>query len=230
MATGLDVIKRAMRIAGVIGQNETPSSSEAADGLVALNDMLALWAIDRTYAYTIDQSNFPLVSGTASYTIGTGGTFNTTRPVKIDGAFVRINSVDYPLQEINSNDYDSIAYKTNSNIPEFFYYDNAFPLGTITLYGVPTTGTIYIEQWHQLTQFTNLATDLTFPPGYSTAIAYNLAEFICPEYGVSLTPEAADIAKSSAALVRNHNLPAPVMKTEVGCLVGSGGYNYQRGY
>lgn len=229
MATALDVIKRAMRIVGIIGQSETISSSEADDGLVVLNDMLALWATDRTFAYTITQNVFPLVSGVNTYTIGSSGNFVMPRPVKIDNVFVRINSIDFPLKEINSQDYDSISYKLNSNIPEYFYYDAGFPLGNIFLYGTPTQGSIYIDTWQQLNSFTNLATDLTFPPGYATAIAYNLAKFISPEYGVGLTTESAQIAVDSLGMVRARNNQTPVMKTEVGLMVGNGGHNFGRG-
>lgn len=230
MTTALQVITRAMKIAGVIGQNETPTSSEADDGLVSLNDMLALWSIDRTTMFTITQSNFALVNGTASYTIGTGGNFNIARPSTIDYAFIRINSVDYPLTKINNQDYDSIAYKAAAGFPQFFYYDKAFPLAIITLYGVPTQGTLYIDTWTPLTSFTNLATDLTFPNGYATAIAYNLAIFIAPEYGVSLTQEAIKTATDSLALVKDRNLPDYVMKNEVAYLTGDYAYSSQRGY
>jgi hypothetical protein len=226
MPTGLDFVKRAMRIAGVLGQNETPSASEADDGLTAVNAMLALAATDRTYAYTITQSTIPVVNGQISYTVGTGGDFNITRPVKIDNVFTRINSVDYPCREINNQDYDSIGYKSNTVFPQYFYYDAAYPLGNLYIYGPPTQGDIYIDVWQQLTQFTSLATNLTFPPGYDTWIAYNLAKFIAPEYGVTLTPEATQIAMESAAMIRDRNLPAPVMKTELAYLVGNRAYNF----
>jgi hypothetical protein len=114
--TALDIIKRAMRICGVIGQNETPTSSEADDGLVALNDMLDSWSTDRTYIYSILQENFPLSAGVVTYTIGTGGTFNTNRPIAIDNVFIRLNGADFPVKEINSQDYNSITVKTSAMV------------------------------------------------------------------------------------------------------------------
>ncbi len=227
IVTATDIIKRAMRIIGVIGQNETPSSSEAADALMALNDMLDSWSIDRTYIYSIQQESFPLVSGTVSYTIGAGGDFNTTRPNEIDNIFVRLNGTDYPLKAINSQDYNGIASKSNNGgIPEYYFFNPAYPLGTIQLWGAPSSDqTIYINSWQPLQQFANLTTDYTLPSGYNRALAYGLAMEIAPEYGVSLTPEAAGIAALSQANIRNKNLPAPVMKTEVG-LIGDGNYNY----
>lgn len=225
--TALDIIKRAMRIIGAIGQNETPSSSEASDGLLALNDMLDSWSTDRTYIYSILQENFPLVSGTVSYTMGVGGDFNTTRPTEIDNVFVRLNETDFALKSINSQDYNSITSKSNNGaIPEYYFYNPSFPLATIQLWGAPSSDlTIYINSWQQLQQFADLTTDYTFPAGYNRALAYGLAMEIAPEYGMPLTQEAIGIATLSQANIRNKNLPAPVMKTEVG-LIGNGNYNY----
>lgn len=228
MPTALDIITRAMKICGALGQNETPTTSEADDGLTTLNDMIDSWNTDRTYIYTVTQSTIPAVSGQAAYTIGTGGDFNITRPVKIDNVFTRINSVDFPCQEINDQDYESIAFKANAGVPEYFYYDAGFPLGTLYLYTVPTQGDIYISTLEQLTQFTNLATNLTFPPGYNRALIYNLAMELAPEYPLAggMEPAAVKAAAESLANVRNRNLPWPVMKTEVGALVGNFGNGY----
>jgi hypothetical protein len=230
MPTGLDDITSAMKIAGILGQNETPTSSEADDGLVALNDMLDSFSIDRTFIYSVNQNNFPLVNGTASYTIGTGGTFNMARPTKIDNVFIRINGVDFPLKELNNQDYDAIPFKTNGEFPMYFYYDAAFPLGTIYIYGVPTQGTIYIDTWQVITQFTNLATNLTYPPGYNRMIRYNLAKELCPMYGMTLSTEAMQTATESLANIKDRNLPEYVMKTEVGYLNDGQGYIGYRGY
>ncbi|MES1989223.1 MAG: hypothetical protein V4440_14560 [Pseudomonadota bacterium] len=227
MTTALDIIKDAMDICGVIGQNETPTSSEADTGLKVLNNMLALWANDRTFAYTTVQNNSPLTNGVNSYTIGTGGVINVQRPVTIDYAFIRLNNVDYPLQKINNQDYDSIPFKTNKGFPQAFYFEASFPLATIYLYGVPQANmTLYFDTWIQLTQFTNLSTDLTFPPGYEMAISHNLAKFLAPRYGEAISPDMDRLAVDSLAMIRERNMPDLVMKTEIGLIGGRIPYGY----
>jgi len=227
MPSALQIVTKAMKIAGVIGQNETPSSSEADDGLVSLNDLLASWDTDETYVFAYESQTYPLVNGTNSYTIGTGGVFNTDRPVIFDSVVANLQGISYPLKELNAQDYADIAYKAmGTGIPEFYYCDFAFPIATIYLYGAPSSGiTLTIGKSTRLTQFADLTTQYTFPPGYNRLLNYGLAMEIAPDYGVSLTPEAQFIASESKANVRNRNLPAPVMKTEVGLITGVYGYS-----
>lgn len=227
MPSALEIVTKAMKIAGVIGQNETPSSSEADDGLIALNDMLASWDLDETYVFTILSETFPLVNGTNTYTIGAGAVFNTDRPIIFDSVVANLQGVSYPLKQLNAQDYADIGYKAmGTGIPEFYYCDFAFPISTIYLYGAPSSGiTLTIGKTQRLTQFANLTTQYEFPPGYNRLLNYGLAVEIAPEYGVTLTPEAQIIASESKANVRNRNLIEPVMKTEVGYLTGVYGYS-----
>jgi len=232
MPSATQIITKALKIAGVLGESETPTAEQASDGLVSLNDMLDSWTTDQTYIFTIETETFPLVNSVYTYTIGVGGDFDTVRPVIIDHVVVNLNGVSYPLQEINSQDYAYIAYKANeSGIPNYFYCDYAYPLATIYLYGAPQSDlTISIGRTQQLTSFANLTTQYTFPPGYNRLLNYGLAMEIAPEYGMKMSPEAIAITAEAKANVRNRNLPDPVMKTEVGHLTGIYGYSNRGEY
>lgn len=220
MPSALQLVTRALKINGVLGESETPSTEQANDGLEALNDMLASWSIKRSFIYTIESETFNLVSGTATYTIGPSGTFNTVRPNKIDSLVVNLGQTAFPLTELTPAAYAGISNKTvNSSIPEYYYIDNDFPLATIHLFGVPQAGlTIDVNYWKPLTTFADLATVYTLPPGYNRAISYNLSMELAPEHGAQIRPEAAKVAKDSLANIRNRNLPAHIMATEVGIL------------
>lgn len=50
MATATDHITRALNLLGVIEATEVPAAEDIADGLVALNDMLESWPLQRSFA------------------------------------------------------------------------------------------------------------------------------------------------------------------------------------
>lgn len=232
MPSATQIITKALKIAGVLGESETPTAEQASDGLVSLNDMLDSWSTDETYIFTIESQTFPLVDGIKQYTIGVGGDFDTARPIMINSVVVNLDGITYPLQMIDAADYSTIAFKeNNTGIPQYFYCDFAFPLANIYLYGLPSQNlTITLGIQKQLTTFANLTTQYTFPPGYNRLLNYGLAMEIAPEYGMSMSPEAQFIASEAKANVRNRNLPAPVMKTEVGYISGIYGYANVDGY
>lgn len=225
--TAIDLISEAYRIAGVLGSEETPNSSQAQQGLTCLNDMLDIYSIDRNMIYTVTQNSFPLVSGTASYTIGDTGDFVMDRPASIDYAFVRLNGTDFPLKQINNQDYDSLAYKSAGSFPAYYYYDAGFPLGTIYLYGVPNqTMDLYIDTWSSLQKFDTITDVIGFPAGYAVMFKYNLAKFLAGRNGLQLLPADEQLALDTMATVKDKNVPSLVMKTEVGYITRNPAFGY----
>ena len=203
MTTARNIITRALQRNGVLTKGESPSGDEASDALSALNDMLASWSNDSLLIYGRLSESFPLVGGQTSYTIGSGGNFNTTRPLQILSAFTRIGSTDYNMSLINGVTYDQIIQKDiGSSIPDVMFYDGNAPLGTIKIYPVPTTGTLHIRSEKQLTEFATLDTDIEFPAGWDRALIFNLAMEIAGEYGQPVDEATYALAMDSLAKIR----------------------------
>ena len=213
MTTASDIISRSMRLIQVLGTGRrTLTSNELADGIDALNSMLDSFSLERLMIYQILEENFPLVVGTANYTIGAGGTFNTTRPIKIENAFIRDSSNnDYRVVLIDNAQYDSLPLKTVRSRSQWLFYDAQNPLGYIRLMYVPAYAeTLYLNSWKQLQQFTDGTTVLALPPGYKRMIEYNLAVELSGEYGVTVPPSVALIAAQSKANVKRINSTIPI--------------------
>lgn len=62
MATNLDIITTAYRITGLLNENEAPSSELAAEGLEAMNDLLAAWDADGVELGYFPQTNLAATS------------------------------------------------------------------------------------------------------------------------------------------------------------------------
>ena len=203
MTTARNIIKRAFQLNGVLTKNEDPSGDEASDGLSSLNNMVASWSNDSLLIYARLSESFPLVSGQASYTIGTGANFNTTRPTQILSAFTRVGGIDYRASIINGVEYDNISQKGLANfVPEVLFYDGNNPVGTITLYPVPTTGTLFLRTEKPLTSFATLDTDVDLPPGWERALIYNLSLETASEYGQPVNEAVYAIAMDALSKIK----------------------------
>lgn len=203
MTTVLGLIKSSMRKIGALSKGENPSNDEANDALQVFNDLLASLSNDSMVVYSRVTESFPLSGGVSSYTIGSGGTFDTTRPIKIVSAYVRQDTIDYPLDVITDQNYSEIVLKTTQSIPQFIHYDNNHPLGIIKFYPVPIGGTLFLVSEKPLTQFTSLNQDVDLPAGWNRFLIYNGAVELASEYGQPVLPEIYEIAKESKAEIRH---------------------------
>jgi len=212
MATSLDLIKRSLRMLGVLGTGITLEPEQANDGLEALNSMLDSWSTDRLHVYEILEEEFPLVSGVQTYTIGPGGDFDTVRPSRIEGGYCSNFGSDYTFQIIDVNEWNSINYKNvGGTWPSVLKYDAIMPLGRISLFPIPQGGTITLNTFKMLQSFPDLTTVVSLPAGYERAIASNLAIEVAPEYQKTVSAELAKIARDSKANIQRINLTAPVL-------------------
>lgn len=178
MTTAADLLTRAARTLGYLGRNEVLSAGDANDGLVAFNSLLDSWSLESLMSYVELQQNFPLVAGTQTYSIGTGGMINTLRPVDILSAYLRdSNNNDYPLNIVNSTQWDNIGLKFNtSQIPDTLYYSSDYPLGFINIFPVPLIAyTMFYRSTTQQVDLSTLTTALSMPVGYERGFYLNLA-------------------------------------------------------
>jgi hypothetical protein len=213
MATGRILVKKAMQKAGILAWNESPSASEASDGLDALNDLVASWANDDLLCFARTLESFPL-TGANEYTIGTGQTFDTARPTAIIVATIRCQNTDTPLSIIPDDMFEVfVADKASSGLPRFLTYDNGFPVGKIRLAPAPISGYVLrLMTEKPLSEFT-LDTDVELPPGWRRTIITNLGEDLRADYSLPADPGAERIARDALGSIkmnvaRNHNMDA----------------------
>lgn len=213
--TALDLIKRALRLLGVLSVGETVEDDLANNALIALNSMLDSWAIEALTIYQVKYETFSLTSGVATYTIGTGGVFNTDRPDRIQGGYVSLSGSDYPFTVISPEQWNEITFKSiTSTWPSALRYDASVPLGVINLYPVPNGGTITLNAYKALQNFSAITDVVVLPRGYDRAITYNLAIELAPEYQTTVTPEVAKIARDSKASIQMINAKRDVLELD----------------
>lgn len=218
--TVLDLITRAMRLVGAISTGETPSAAEAQDSLDSLNDMLEAWSTERLAIYSITRSVYTIVSGTQRYTLGTGGTWDSVRPLRIENAGLVYKNpnptVEVPLERLNDDEWAAKRVKDlTSNLPRQFWYNEGWPLGEFHLWPTPLDANdVALYVWTPLTQFSTLTDTVTFPPGYADAIRYNLAVRMAPEFGLEVPNLVVAYADAALTKIKAYNAPDYEMRVD----------------
>lgn len=231
MATVQTRINRGLRLLGVIASGESPTTQETADALVTLNDMLDSWRNDRLLCFAFQAQSLTLSNGTSSYTIGTGGTLDTTRPVEILNAYIVDSNMSYGVKMINEAEYAAIADKTaTSNWPDkaLFRPTAASSQATLIVYPVPNaTRTMKLTTRVAVTAFAAATDSVTLPPGWDEAIAANLAVRLAPEYEMEASATVREMARQSLAAIKRMNVSAQPRRlyTELGQMFGPRHHN-----
>ena len=214
--TAGDQINRALRLLGVLAEGETPSAATSQDALVALNQMIDSWSIERLSVFCTQDQTFTWLAGEYIRTLGPSGDFIGLRPVLLDEATYYRDpgtNVSFGIKFINQQQYNGIAVKTvTSTYPQVIFVNMGFPDITMSIYPRPTRDL----EWHfisvqELSNPATLVTNLLFPPGYLRAFTYNLAMEIAPEFGIEPSPQVQRIAMTSKRNLKRINNPDDVM-------------------
>lgn len=229
----LDILKRAMRLAGVYSIGEEPSADETASGLMALNGMIGTWANESLmiYAHTVD--TVPLVTNTSLYTLGETGTVVTTRPMEaLDMSYVVYQGISYPCPMMTIEQYNSIPFKAQTaQFPWMLWYEDTFPNGNLTVYPTPAdASTLKFASKKQLAGFSSLTDAVALPPGYFDALCFNMAVYWCPEFdGTNIPPQVMQQAINTKRLIKRTNTDPLTMRLPAAVLPQNGWVNWRTG-
>jgi hypothetical protein len=235
-----DLIKDILMEVGAVDASEPADAADTNLVLRRLNLYLGQIGATNLMARANVPESFPLVAGTASYTIGLTGTFATLKPYRIVDAFIRdTSSDDTPLSIIGENEYSAYEDKIVTLArPEALYYDPGATqqvnhVGTITLYPPPDASmayTLFIYSEKALAEITSLVANITFEPPYYEMLLYNVARRVWRSFHDDGTPCNKDIimmAAHATAVIETMNAKDVVARTDVpGNKAGS--YNIYR--
>lgn len=210
MATGASIIEGALRKLGQIEPGEVPTPDEYADALEALNDILDSLNNERLMCFALQTEALTLASGDDTYTVGTSGDLNTTRPVEVVAAYAVVDNISHTIDLISEEQYAAIPDKTAvSDWPDKLLYRPTMvsSLGTVIVHPVPNgTVTVKLVTRIQLTSIATTATTVTLPPGWNRYLTNQLAIEIAPEYEMSPPPSVLKAAGESMTGIKKTNV------------------------
>lgn len=217
MPTARHCIQDALEKIGVYAPGEDVSAADAMRSFHVANDMIDSWSNESLTCFAILEQSGALQPGINQYSIGPGGAFNITRPIRVitgPGAAYLLDSNEnrYPVDVYPRDKWNLIwnLVSTTSNLPTVMFYDPQSPLAFINVWPMPNTApiTLFWDSYLQLTEFPDLDTDIGFPPGYEKSIKDNLAIELIPYFkpdNYQVPALLIDIANKSKGNVKRSN-------------------------
>lgn len=197
---GRDIARQALKEIGVLDAVETGGDEIIADALIVGSNMVDEWRTQNLTVPSVTRSQYPLVSGTANYTIGPGGTFAQDYPTAIEQwSVIPIRAATYPNEISMGRPYtfdqwQSVRIKSQQGpYPVRMYFDNASDVnyrGTVSFHPVPNVTTVDVVLYQLVPILTQLVagTQYALRPGYANAIILNLAYEIADRQGRDMPP------------------------------------------
>ncbi len=241
MASVADVVRRSLRLLGVLAAGETPKAEELADALVDLNVLLDTWANQRLAVFGTRRNEYTLTPNLSPHTVGPGGTFPYSFPFSFGGngaitaprplrdvraGIIRAGqTVETPLRMLTDEEYQYIADKTmTGEVPRQLWIEQTFPLANFWFWPVPTTAaTLVLYTWSRISALT-AADAFSLPEGYENALGHALALQLAPGYGVQVSQDLKDNAAEAVAAIKLTNSPDLVVPIDP-ALSGPSPYN-----
>lgn len=226
-----DLVRGSLRLIGAVASGETPSANEQSDALSVLNDMLDSWTVSGLLIFETARESFALTPGKQTYTLGSGGDFNTARPIQITDATIEQNGNEIPLEIINTNQWSEVNLKnTQSTIPQKMFLSGDFPLDQVSLWPLPSVANnLILYSLKPLGNFTTASDSIVFPQGYARALRYNLALELALEFGKEPSPTIQAIAMESKAELMRLNIQPVYMKSDATGITSSKMFNWLTG-
>jgi hypothetical protein len=171
------IIKRALRIVGVLSDGDTPTTDQVNNAADALNAMVKRWQNDHIFLWTLVDVTQSASAGTASYSL------SSSNLVSLHGAFIRdASNNDTPLVQIKYTEYLEIYNKTDRGEPDRFAWDYQLS-GKIYLYPTPdATYSVHVIGVKLLADFDASGDSPDAAARWIDALVYGLSDSLADEY------------------------------------------------
>jgi hypothetical protein len=184
---------------------EAPTTAQNASALFSLNSMITSWGAEGLLYSVVSESKAMTIAD-GEYTIGSGGQWDTARPLGIRSCYLRDgDNYDHPVGVMSGNDYALLTNKSFSARPNFVYYLPEYPLGKLIFNAVPDYAyTMYCEFVKNFTAIAATTAEITLPGEYLEALIYNLSVSLAEDWDRNVGQTVlANAARTKEIVERN---------------------------
>ena len=193
------LIKGALRLAGVIAQGETPTASQISDASETLNLMTKAWMADGMPLWAIRTVTITPVANQNTYY------YDTPKLLKPIQAWNRQTSsqVDIPMRMISREEYNILGNKSTTGNPIQLFFNPNLDRTEIKLFPTPDSisaaqNVIYIVAQVPYQDFDSATDTPDFPQEWYEAIKYGLAVRLAGEYNIDIETRKTLVAEAAA--------------------------------
>lgn len=192
--TGADLARQALRALGVLDPIDAGSGELIADALTVASLMVDEWRSEPGILIpSVTRSVFSLASGTQTYTIGSGGTFNVQKPESILGWSVipdddATDVLEIPMgRPLTWEAWQAIPQKSvDGPRPSWLWYEHNWSagLGNCHFAPIPDNSDVDVVFYSEIPVVTSVAhaTEYNLAPAAAMAIVTNLAVELASRY------------------------------------------------
>lgn len=190
--TSDQLVNAALRKLSVLGDGQSPSATQLANGTEALNVMLKTLVAKGMPLWAITEYDVQLSTST-TYTIGVGTSINIPAPLKVTQAILKntTESTSIPLNLRSHYDFNLLANQGSVGVPTTYWYEPLNQTGVLHIWPIPDSYTIanqvvtivYQRPFYDMVSGSNT---LDFPQWWMDAVIYGLAWRLSSEYGIPL--------------------------------------------
>lgn len=204
MTTARTIISLALEGMNKLAPGETIDADVAAICLRRLNTIADDWSVGRDMAPQ-DQIVSGSVTG-VSLTLDAG----SFAAITVGQEIISMQADGYPMTPITMQQYNDIPTKTQAGRPEVWVSDG---LATVFLYPAASANTIGILTRKPFTEFADLDTDYSMPPGYKGAFSASLAVAMAPSLLGGIPPALERAEKKAMHNIGNTNVDPAILSS-----------------
>lgn len=227
-----ELIRQASLNAGIKAATENLTAQESNDALVSLNLILNKNNSETLMLFSKKTIEATLTNTKSVYTVGPGADIDIDRPTTtLDEVFFQSGDYNKLLRKVNSQDfYSQNNSNLTNNLPDIYYYNNAYPQAQISFFPKPTSGSkILITYQDQIKEFTSTNEELSIPPNYLEYLIFNLAFKMCVQYGQPVPEAVREVIQSNKMEIQSNNGLNNLHRMDMGCMISrnnrNNGYN-----
>jgi len=177
----LSILQDAYFDAGLIGVGQTVNGEQIVMGMRKLTDLINLWQTQGLKLWLNVDVPIPFTAGTATYTLGPGGSIDMTKPLRVvEAYYADANGVRRPLTPLAWADYVRLSTVNQSGSVNSYFVNKQATQLSVLFWPAPdttaATGVGHLVLQVQVTNFINLTETMNFPLEWRIALRWGLAD------------------------------------------------------